>query len=86
MTGGTCAVATDGTVGTAAVDACARTDDGIRRSFGGPVPTGVEGVEMMMLFFRSAGLPVGLIFGIILSVGVCGNGVKGVSTDGVGGK
>ena len=61
-------------------------DGAIRRNFGRPVPTGVEGVEMMRLAFRSIGLAIGLVFGIILSDGLCRVGVAGVATEGVGGR
>ena len=71
--------------GVPCAEICA-ADGAIRRNFGGPVPTGVEGVEMMRLAFRSIGLAVGLVFGIILSDGLCRVGVAGVSTEGVGGR
>ena len=61
-------------------------DGAIICSFGGPVPTGVKGVEMMRLTFHSIGLAVSLVFGMILNNGLCRVGVAGVSTEGVGGR
>ena len=71
--------------GVPCAEICA-ADGAIRRNFGGPVPTGVEGVEMMRLAFHSMGLAISLVFGMILNDGLCRVGVTGVSTEGVGGR